>query len=154
MKVKEKHRYSLRLPKDSAGDGYYRYFQDIYEDAMVNMKLGRRTKAFRLLKLGSRQYAFLFRKGISLSPLIFDDCSLWLCVYYTRNNEPQKLTKILKRNFVYYNGNYYQLTTGDLAWRLVPNEELDPQYDFGMDIPEDTNMEAVLELINERRGVL
>ena len=153
MKTTEKHRYSLRLPKDT-GDGFFRYFEDIYADAMAHMKSGNRMRAFQLLKRGSRQYALLFSKGASLSSLIYDDSSLWLCIHYERRNQTRKLNRILKSNFIEYKNNFYHLTTGEVIWRRVPNEELDPQYDFGMDSPQDEETDRiVLELIKEKRGV-
>ena len=153
MKRSEKHHYPLLLPKDNAGDGYYRYFQDIYSDAYNHYINGNRVRAFMLFHRGSRQYSALFYKGAKLSELIFDDCSLWLCTYYVRRGDQRKLNRILKRNFVPYNGNYYHLSTSKIVMRMVPNEELDPQYDFGLDVSQDEQTDKiVLEMIRKRRG--
>lgn len=155
MKRTEKHYYPLLLPKDNAGDGYYRYFQDIYSDAYNHYINGNRVRAFMLFHRGSRQYSALFYKGAKLSELIFYDCSLWLCTYYVRRGNQRTLNRILKRNFVRYNGNYYHLSTGKIVMRMVTNDELDPEYDYGMDVTEDTeNIEAVLKLIRAKRGML
>ena len=155
MKNTIRSRYSYKLTEDTAGDGYYRYFQDIYSDAYNHFKNGNHIRAFILFHRGSRQYSTLFHKGANLSQLIFDECSLWLCAYYSRHNCRKRLNKILNRNFVCYNGNYYHLTTGKIVWRMVPIKELDPEYDYGMDSPQDEQTDKiVLRMIKERRGVL
>lgn len=149
----EKHRYSMRLPKDKDDDKYFRYFSDIYLDAMKNMESENYRRAFKLLKQGSRQYRILFTKGIPLSEWIIDECSLWLCQYYVRHKHLRKYYKILESNFVEYNNNYYCLTTGELIWRMVPIKELSVEYDFGLDLVEDSETnKAVIKLIRTKRG--
>lgn len=98
--------------------------------------------ARRSIVLGSRFLSLWYR------------CSLWLCQYYTRNKKLYKLKRILKRNFVYYKGDYYPLTTSDLVWRMIPINELESEWDFGVDVPNDEVNNIVLELIREKRESL
>ena len=132
-------------------DGFYTYYFSIYYKAIDNLNKGKKMKALSLLRKGSKEYSDLFYLGVELNSLIEDRCSLWLCKYLTQNNKPRMLRKILKRNFVCYEGDYYPLTTSDIVWRMIPINELEPDWDFGVDAPESEINDIVLELIRERR---
>ena len=137
----------------SCSDKYLCYFSDIYFKAIKLFESGKKLKAIRLLEKGSKQYSKMFYRGAELNPLIEDRCSLWLCQYYTRENKSRQLNKLLERNFVLYDGDYYPFTTSDLVWRMIPIDELKPNWNFGVDAPDSEDNDKVLELIRKRRGM-
>ena len=139
------------LARKYSEDGLLNYFYYIYFDAIDNLNKGKKMKALRLFRRGSKQYSDMFYRGVELNSLIKDRCSLWLYQYYTRNNNTYKLKRLLKRNFVCFDGDYYPLTTSDIVWRMIPINELEPDWNFGVDAPESEINDIVLELIRERR---
>lgn len=152
MKIKQFYylRHHFKKLKTSE-DGFYNCFFNIYYKAIDNLNKGKKLKALRLFRKGSKEYSELFYLGVELNSLIEDRCSLWLCKYLTQNNKPRMLRKILKRNFVYYESDYYPLTTSEILWRMIPINELEPDWDFGVDAPESKINDIVLELIRKRR---
>lgn len=145
----------MQISKDIIDDGY-KYFSDLYNEAIKCISSGRKKQGLKLLERGSREYSTLFTCNYPLSEIIIDDCSSYLANYYERNGKLRHLKKIRKRNFVEYQGEFFLLTTNEtIALRLIPLRELDDQgdYDFGIDFPPDQKTcNAVLEIMKRKRG--
>lgn len=124
--------FDLLLKNESSV--YEKYFSGLFNKALKLMNEAKVRKSERLLNKGSKMFFKLIKKNKCIDALTIDSCSAYLCRYYQRNENNKKLKKILNRNFVYYDGEYYSINlNNDIAVRLMSIEEeptCDCAYDF------------------------